>query len=41
MGNKDKEQTSDGALGNSALSSQDVHQANRDLSQERETRDAT
>ena len=41
MGNKDKEQTSEGASGNSALSPQDAHQANRDLSQEREARDAT
>ena len=42
MGNKDKdkEQTCEGALGNSTLSPQDAHQANRDLSQERETRDA-
>ena len=42
MGNKDKdkEQTSEGAYGNSTLSPQDAHQANRDLSQEREARDA-
>ena len=42
MGNKDKDkkQTSEGASGNSALSPQDAHQANRDLSQEREARDA-
>ena len=40
MGNKDKdkEQTSKGAFGNSALSPWDAHQANRDLSQEREAR---
>ena len=38
MGNKDKdkEETSEGALGNSALSPWDAHQANRDLSHERE-----
>ena len=38
MGNKDKdkEQTSDGASGNSAYNACDVHQANRDLSHERE-----
>ena len=38
MGNKDKdmEQTSDGASGNSANNARDVHQANRDLSCERE-----
>ena len=43
MGNKDKdkEQTSEGASGNSALSPQDAYQANRDLSREREARDAT
>ena len=43
MGNKDKdkEQTSEGALGNSALSPWDACQANRDLSREREARDAT
>ena len=43
MGNKgkDKEQTSEGASGNSALSPWDGHQANRDLSHEREARDAT
>ena len=43
MGNKDKdkEQISEGALGNSALSPWDACQANRDLSQEREARDAT
>ena len=42
MGNKDKdkEQTSEGALGDSALSPWDAHQANRDLSQERDARDA-
>ena len=42
MGNKDKDkkQTSEGASGNSALSPEDAHQANRDLSQEREARDA-
>ena len=41
MGNKDKdkEQTSEGALGNNTLSPQDAHQANRDLSQERDARD--
>ena len=41
MGNKDKnkEQTSEGASGKSALSPRDVCQANRDLSQEREARD--
>ena len=43
MGNKDKDkkQTSKGASGDSALSSWDAHQANRDLSQERDARDAT
>ena len=42
MGNKDKnkEQTSEGALGNDALSPWDAHQANRDLSWERDARDA-
>ena len=42
MGNKDKdkEQTSEGALGDSALGPQDARQANRDLSQERDARDA-
>ena len=43
MGNKDKdkEQTSRGALRNDTLSPRDAHQANRDLSQERDARDAT
>ena len=38
MGNKDKdkEQTSDGTLGNSADNACVIHQANRDLSHERE-----
>ena len=42
MGNKDKdkEQTSEEALGNDTLSPQDAHQVNRDLSQERDARDA-
>ena len=42
MGNKDKdkEQTSERALGNSTLSPWDACQANRDLSQEREARNA-
>ena len=41
MGNKDKdkEQTSKGALGNDTLSSWDAGQANRDLSWERDARD--
>ena len=38
---KGKEQTSDGASGNSNLTPLDAHQANRDLSWEREARDAT
>ena len=38
---KDKEQTSEGAFGNSALSPLDACQANRDLSWEKEARDAT
>ena len=38
---KDKEQTSEGAYGNSTLSPQDAHHTNRDLSQEREARDTT
>ena len=38
--NKDREQTSEGASGSRTLSPQDAHQANRDLSQEREARDA-
>ena len=37
---KDKEQTSEGVSGNNALSPQNAHQANRDLSQERDARDA-
>ena len=41
MGNKDKEQTSERASGNSVLSPRDTCQANRELCQERETRDAT
>ena len=43
MGNKDKdkEQTSEEASGNSVLSPWDACQANRNLSQEREARDAT
>ena len=43
MGNKDKdkEQTSEGALGINALRPQDACQANRDLSQERDARDTT
>ena len=43
MGNKDKEkeQTSEGALGDSTQSPWDAHHTNRDLSQEREVRDAT
>ena len=42
MGNKDKdkEQTSEGASADSALSPWDASQANRDLSQERDARDA-
>ena len=42
MGNKDKnkEQTSEGALENDALSPWDAHQANRDLSWERDASDA-
>ena len=42
MGNKDKdkEQNSEGASGNDPISSQDAHQANRDLSQERDAKDA-
>ena len=41
MGNKDKdrEQTSKGASGDSALSRRDASQANRDLSQGRDARD--
>ena len=41
MGNKDKdkEQSSEGALANSALSPWNAHQANRDLSQKREARE--
>ena len=39
MGNKDKEQTSEEVSGNDALRPQDAHQANRDLSQERDARD--
>ena len=40
MGNpKEKEQTSEGASGNDALSPWDACQANRDLSQERDARD--
>ena len=38
---KDKEQTSKGASGSDALSPQDAHQANRDLSWERNARNAT
>ena len=43
MGNKekDREQTSEGALGDSTQSPQDAWHSNRDLSQEREARDAT
>ena len=43
MGNKDKdkEQKSKGALGNDTLSPRDAHQANRDLSKERDARDTT
>ena len=43
MGNKekDREQTSEGALGDSTQSPLDAHHTNRDLSQKRETRDAT
>ena len=37
---KDKEQTSEGASGNDTLSPQDTCQANRDLSWERDARDA-
>ena len=41
MGNaKEKEQTSEGASENDALSPWDTCQANRDLSQERDARDA-
>ena len=41
MGNpKDKEQTSEGALGDSTQSPQDAHQAIHDLSWERDARDA-
>ena len=40
MGNpKEKEQTSEGASGNDALSPKDAHKANRDLSWERDARD--
>ena len=38
---KDKEQTSEGVLGNSALSPQDAWQTNRDLSCERKARNTT
>ena len=38
---KDKEQTSEGALGDSTQSPGDAHHANRDLSWKREARDAT
>ena len=43
MGNKekDREQTSEGALGDNTQSPQDAWHANRDLSQEKEARDAT
>ena len=41
MGNKDKdkEQTSEGALGDSTLNPRDACQVNRELNQERDARD--